>query len=122
MGLENVWVATLTDGLVRADFVAGVQTHQTPALTGKPSRWLLDITLAVPAGSGTKDGWEVSDLHRTLAQTDAYPGRAVEELARTLDRLRRQDAAGILRTRVRYEELSFEFSPFVDEDGAPSDR
>ncbi|MER7113217.1 hypothetical protein ABT332_01865 [Saccharomonospora azurea] len=112
MGLENVWVATLTDGLIRADYIAGIETHQTPALTGKPSRWLLDVTLTVSAGSGTKDSWEVSHLHRTLAQTDVYPAQAVEELARRLHRLRRDGAAGVLRTYVRYEELSFEFSYF----------
>ena len=52
MGLENIWVATLTGGLIRADCIVGVESHQTPELTGKPARWLLDITLAVPAGSG----------------------------------------------------------------------
>jgi hypothetical protein len=34
-------VQTLGDGLVRADQVTGIDAHQTPALTGKPSRWLL---------------------------------------------------------------------------------
>ncbi len=112
MGLENIWVATLTGGLVRADYIAGIESHQTPALTGKPSRWLLDITLAVPAGSGSGDGWEISQLHRTLAQTDSYPARASEELARTLDRLRHRDAAGVLRAVTRHEILRFEFFPF----------
>ncbi len=97
MGLENIWVATLTGGLIRADCIVGVESHQTPELTGKPARWLLDITLAVPAGSGTGDGWEISQLHRTLAQTDSYPAHAAEELARTLDRLRRDGSAGLDR-------------------------
>jgi hypothetical protein len=41
VSLSNVWVQTLGDGLVRADQVTGIDAHQTPALTGKPSRWLL---------------------------------------------------------------------------------
>ncbi|EHR61271.1 hypothetical protein [Saccharomonospora cyanea] len=119
MGLENIWVATITGGLVRADYIAGIESHQTPALTGKPSRWLLDITLAVPAGSGSGDGWEISQLHRTLAQTDGYPARAAEELARTLDGLRRRDTAGVLRAVARHEILRFEFFPFdLGEDSA----
>ncbi|EID56533.1 hypothetical protein [Saccharomonospora xinjiangensis] len=116
MGLENIWIATLTDGLVRADHIAGIEAHQTPALTGKPSRWLLDITLAVPAGSGSGEGWEISQLHRTLAQTDGYPARAAEELARALDQLRRRDAAGVLRAITRHEILRFEFFPFDFDD------
>ncbi|OQO94781.1 hypothetical protein [Saccharomonospora piscinae] len=112
MALENIWIATLSDGLIRADHVAGIEAHQTPELTGKASRWLLDVTLAAPAGSGTREGWEIAQLHRTLAQTDGYPSRAAEELARTLDYLRRRDIAGVLRAVVRHETLRFEFFPF----------
>ena len=69
MGLSRVWLQTLGDGLVRADQITGIDAHQTPALTGKPARWLLDVVLAVPIGSGTRDGWTVTALHRTLIQT-----------------------------------------------------
>ena len=47
MSLTNVWLQTWGDGLVRADQVIGVDVHQTPALTGKPAHWLLDIVLYV---------------------------------------------------------------------------
>jgi hypothetical protein len=116
MGLEYIWIATLGDGLVRADQVVGIESHRTPELTGKPSRWLLDVTLVVPAGSGTVEGWEVAQLHRTLAQTDSEPTTACEELARMLDRLRRGRGAGILRAVPRHGTLRFEFTPFEVEE------
>ena len=78
MGLSRVWVQTLSDGLVRADQITGIDAHQTPALTGKPARWLLDVVLAVPIGSGHREGWTVTALHRTVIQTghDPSTGRA----------------------------------------------
>ncbi len=112
MGLQDVWIATLGDGLIRADHVTGIESHQTPALTGKPSRWLVDVTLAVPAGSGGGDGWEVSQLHRTLVQTDVRPDAAPEALARRLDELRRRDAAGVVRLVAGEEAVRVEFDPF----------
>jgi hypothetical protein len=72
VGLSNVWMQTAADGLVRADQVIGIEAHQTPALTGKPSRWLLDVVLPVAIGSGTREGWGVTVLHRTPPIT--HPG------------------------------------------------
>lgn len=118
MGLESIWVTTLNDGLIRADHIVGIESHQTPELPGKRPRWLLDVTLAVSVGSGMKEGWEVIQLHRTLAQTDTYPERAAEELARTFDRLRRQNASGVVRVVTRHSFLRFEFSSF-DSPGEP---
>ena len=46
MSLTNVWVQTQGDGLVRADQIVGIEAHQTPALAGKPARWLFDVVLA----------------------------------------------------------------------------
>lgn len=112
MGLQNIWIATLGDGLIRADHVAGIESHRTPELTGKPSRWLLDITLVAPAGSGNRESWEVAQLHRTLVQSDTAPVGAPEELARTLYRLARRDAAGVLRPDTHNGLLRFEFVSF----------
>jgi hypothetical protein len=53
VSLTNVWLQTRGDGLVRADQVAGIEAHQTPELTGKPSYWLLDIVLPAPVGNGS---------------------------------------------------------------------
>lgn len=120
MGLQDLWIATLGDGLIRADHVTGIESHQTPALTGKPSRWLVDVTLAVPAGSGSGDGWEVSQLHRTLVQIDIRPDGAPEALARRLDELRRRDAAGVVRLVAGEEALRVEFSPLAGGSGGPA--
>jgi hypothetical protein len=56
VSLTSVWMQTAPDGLVRTDQVIGIEAHQTPALTGKPARWLLDVVLPVPIGSGTRQG------------------------------------------------------------------
>ncbi|EHR51185.1 hypothetical protein SacmaDRAFT_2948 [Saccharomonospora marina XMU15] len=112
MGLKNVWISTLSDGLIRGDQVVGIESHRTPELTGKVSRWLLDVTLAVPAGSGNADGWDVAELHRTLAQSDTEPRSAPSELARTLHRLGEDDEAGVLRAVTRDGSLRLEFTPF----------
>jgi hypothetical protein len=98
VSLSNVWVQTLSDGLVRADQVTGIDAHQTPALTGKPSRWLLDVVLPVSIGSGHREGWGVTVLHRTLIQTSADPGNAAAALARLLAQLDLISAAGIITT------------------------
>ncbi|WP_205661010.1 hypothetical protein [Amycolatopsis vastitatis] len=100
MGLTKVWIATLSDGLLRADQVVGLTAHATPALTGKPPRWLLDATVRAPAGSGSADGWDVGILHRTLIQTPAEPVGAPEALARLLARLDGEDAAGLILLRA----------------------
>ncbi len=98
MSLSNVWIQTAADGLVRADQVIGIEAHQTPALTGKPTRWLLDVVLPVTIGSGTREGWGVSVLHRTLIQTAADPGPAAAALARLLTQLDLVSATGVITT------------------------
>jgi hypothetical protein len=87
MSLSNVWLQTQGDGLVRADQVVGIDAHQTPALTGKPGRWLLDIVLATPVGSGQRGDWGIDALHRTLVQASQPPEDAPAELARLLSQL-----------------------------------
>lgn len=96
MSLTNVWLQSLGDGLVRADQVIGIDSHETPELAGKPTRWLLDAVLAIPTGSGTRSDWGVGILHRTLAQTPHRPGTAPEDLARLLAQLDLVSAAGIV--------------------------
>ena len=96
MALDRVWLQTLGDGLVRADQITGIDAHQTPALTGKPARWLLDVVLAVPIGSGHREGWTVTALHRTVIQTGQDPSPAAPALARLLAQLDVINAAGII--------------------------
>jgi hypothetical protein len=98
MSLANVWIDTMSDGLIRADLVAGIHTHRTPALVGKPPRWLVDITLPVTTGSGTSESWSTGSTHRTLAQTDRQPSNAPRQLARLLAQLDTTDSAGIIST------------------------
>ena len=96
MSLSNVWVQTLGDGLIRADQIAGIDAHQTPGVRGAPSRWLLDVVVSTPVGSGTREGWSVTALHRTLVQTPTDPGTAPAALARLLAQLDAISAAGIV--------------------------
>jgi hypothetical protein len=96
MSLTSVWVQTQADGLVRADQVVGIDAHQTPALTGKPARWLLDIVLGASVGSGQRGDWGLNVLHRTLVQTSQPPGDAPAVLARLLAQLDVISAAGIV--------------------------
>ena len=103
MGLSRVWLQTLSDGLVRADQITGVDAHQTPALTGKPARWLLDVVLAVPIGSGRREDWTVTALHRTVIQTGHDPRAAAPALARLLAQLDVIDAAGIITASLDAE-------------------
>ena len=98
MSLTNVWLQTRGDGLVRADQVAGIEAHQTPELTGKPSYWLLDIVLPAPVGSGAGGELWINVLHRTLIQTSVDPGDAPVALARLLAQLHTISAAGIIIT------------------------
>ncbi len=98
VALTNVWVQTLGDGLVRADQITGIDAHQTPALSGKPSHWLLDVVLPAPVGSGSRGEWGVNPLHRTLIQTSQHPGDAPTELARLLAQLDAIDATGVVKT------------------------
>ena len=96
MSLVNVWVQTQGDGLVRADQIVGIDAHQTPALTGKPAYWLLDVVLPGSIGSGHREGWNVNVLHRTLVQTSGDPADAPAELARLLAQLDLTSVAGIV--------------------------
>jgi hypothetical protein len=117
MGLTKVWLATLSDGLLRADQVVGLTAHATPALTGKPPRWLLDVTIRTAAGSGRGDGWDVGILHRTLIQTPTEPVGAPEALARLLARLDGENAAGLIAAVVDTgarpaSVVRFRFQPF----------
>ena len=98
MSLTNVWLQTWGDGLVRADQVIGIDVHQTPALTGKPAHWLLDIVLPASTGNGTRGDWTVTALHRTLVQTSQQPGDAATVLARLLAQLDTINAAGVITT------------------------
>jgi hypothetical protein len=97
LSLANVWLQLLDGGLVRADQVTEITLHETPEIAGKPSRWLLDVAVAVPVGSGDPSGWRTGPLHRTLAQTDRCPREAPAVLARLLTQLNAVDAAGIMR-------------------------
>jgi hypothetical protein len=128
MSLSNVWLRTQADGLVRADQVVGIDAHQTPALTGKPARWLLDIVLQASVGSGQRGDWGLDVLHRTLAQTPQPPGDAPAVLARLLAQLDGMNVAGIVTVgrREPYDQdpadgglqaetsvLRFRFEPFA---------
>jgi hypothetical protein len=97
VSVANVWLQMLDGSLVRADQVTEITLHQTPEFAGKPSRWLLDVAVAVPVGSGDPDGWRTGPLHRTLAQTDRCPREAPVALARLLAELDAADAAGLVR-------------------------
>jgi hypothetical protein len=75
VSLTNTWLQMLDGSLVRADRIIEIELHPTPEIAGKPSRWLLDVVLAVPVGSGgpATEGWQTWPLHRTLAQTSEPP-------------------------------------------------
>ncbi|WP_410672499.1 hypothetical protein [Amycolatopsis sp. cmx-4-68] len=117
MALDKVWVRTLSDGLLRADQIVGLTAHATPSLPGKSPRWLLDVTVAVPAGSGAGGGgWDIGILHRTLVQTPAEPAGAPEALARILARLDEPGTAGIVTpSAAGPSTIRFTFSSFTDD-------
>jgi hypothetical protein len=94
--LANVWVQTHSDGLVRADHVIGIEAHSTAGLRDTPSHWLLDVVLATSVGSGYREAWTVTALHRTLAQTVSPPEGSPVALARLLARLDMISATGII--------------------------
>jgi hypothetical protein len=96
VGLTNVWVRTLSDGLIRADHIMGIDAHRTPPLAGKHAHWLLDAILPAPVGSGRGDVWDLSALHRTLLQTPEEPVEGPVSLARLLAQLDAVDAAGVI--------------------------
>ena len=96
MGLTNIWVRTLSDGLIRADHIVGIDAHRTPPLAGKHAHWLLDAILPAPVGSGRGEVWDVSALHRTLLQTAEEPVDAPMSLASLLAQLDAMDTAGVI--------------------------
>jgi hypothetical protein len=96
VSLRNVWLQTPADGLVRADQVAGIEAHTTAGLRDTPSHWLLDVVLTTSVGSGFREAWNVTAMHRTLAQTASPPGGASVALARLLAQLDGISAAGII--------------------------
>jgi hypothetical protein len=121
MGLDKVWIQTLSDGLLRADQVVGLTAHATPSLPGKAPRWLLDATVAIAAGSGTAgNGWDMGILHRTLVQTADEPAGAPEALARLLARLDQPGTAGIIRPSAAVSGVQFSFTAFDDNADPPT--
>ncbi|WP_034273266.1 hypothetical protein [Haloechinothrix halophila] len=120
--MRHIWIRTFSDGLVRADQVIGITAHRTPSIVGKPSRWLLDLALAVPAGSGTTEGWDLADLHRTILQTDWEPRGASQSLAKLLHELSGTDKAGVIRTTVVDGEVRFQFASFDELDAHGDER
>ena len=121
MGLTNVWLRTLGDELVRADQITAIDAHPTPALSGKPSHWLLDVVVPGQVGSGSRGDWGINPLHRTLIQTSHHPGDAPDVLAGLLAQLDAISAAGIITTTrdrqahatEKGSEVRFQFVPFV---------
>lgn len=119
MGLRQVWIETLDDGLVRADQVVEVLAHQTTSFAGKPARWLLDVVIATSQGAGTPSQWNLGASHRTLTQTDDEPRGAAHRLVQLLWKLDGDDAAGIVTTHrsrgtdpMSSASLEFGFQPF----------
>ena len=96
MSLTNVWMQTPADGLVRADQVISIEAHPTAGLRGSHTHWLLDVVLTTSVGSGVREGWNVTALHRTLAQTELAPRGASVALARLLAQLDGISAAGVV--------------------------
>jgi hypothetical protein len=103
--LTSVWVHSLADGLIRADQIIGIETHRTPAIGGKPSRWLLDVVVNSVSGGGATNhhggDWAITPLHRTLTQSTQPPHDAPTALARLLAQLNTAGAAGIITTHTR---------------------
>jgi hypothetical protein len=123
MTLTNVWVQTHADGLVRADQIIGIEAHTTAGLRDTPSHWLLDVVLVTSVGSGYREAWNVTALHRTLAQTAVAPEGASLALARLLAHLDTTNAAGVINVeKVNSEKndahtasaggIRFHFVPF----------
>jgi hypothetical protein len=129
MTLHRVWIATSSDGLIRADQVIGIGSHETPRIPGKSPHWLLVVNLAVTAGSGDRVGWDVGILDRTLCQTSGPQPNAPAELARLLARLDGADAAGIVAAELvrgvdgnntHRGQIRFGFTPFAGVEAVPT--
>jgi hypothetical protein len=121
MSLNNVWLTTLADGLVRADQVIGVHTHRTPTPAGKTARWLLTVVLPGSTGSGQSTDWTLGPVHRTLTQTHDQPREAPAALTRLLAQLDITSATGIITTTTdptpsdngADTAVRFRFTPFA---------
>ena len=90
------------------------------------------MVLPVAIGSGTREGWGVTVLHRTLLQTADDPGPAAVALARLLVQLDLVSATGVItasrvdtpaRTTAPADEqlvasgpVRFRFTPFTSPD------
>lgn len=129
MGLAKVWVRTFTNELIRADRIIGLSTHPTPAISGKAGHWLVDATIAVSVGSGTREGLDISVLHRTLIQARAQPVGALEAFAQLLSGLSDRAPAGIVSARVVNPEatggishIEFSFKPFPESTDVTSSK
>lgn len=125
MGLDKVWIRTTADGLLRTDQIIGLDVHPSPIVEGRHPHWLVDATLAVPAGGGGEDSWNLTLLRRTLLQTDTEPLGAEESLARLLASVSQVDASGIITPSLAAAPqadpdasgVRFSFTPFL---GTPS--
>lgn len=121
MSLDKVWIRTVADGLLRTDHIVGLDVHTSPLVAGRHPHWLLDAALAVPAGGGGEDSWNVTLLRRTLLQTDTEPLAAEETLARLLASLSDVDASGIITPTTapapqadpNASGVRFSFTPFL---------
>jgi hypothetical protein len=122
VSLANVWVQTWADGLVRADQIVGIEAHPTPAVAGKPSRWLVDAVLATPVGSGAPDHWGITALHRTLIQTGREPRDAPQALARLLAQLDLVSAAGVITVSAEPTRTRTSARVGAGRAGEPDDR
>ena len=128
MSLHRVWIATTSDGLLRADQVIGIGSHETPRISGKSQHWLLVVNVAVTAGSGDRAGWDVGILDRTLCQTRGPQPQAPRELAGLLAGLDDAGAAGIVTTEVPSStdgnnhggRIQFGFTPFTEVQAVPA--
>jgi hypothetical protein len=96
VGLEQVWIRTIDDGLVRADHVVEVLAHKTAPFAGKPAHWLVDVVTGTSQGAGSSQQWNLGASHRTLIQTDERPHGAAQRLAGLLAALHAADSAGIV--------------------------
>lgn len=75
----------------------------------------MTISVAAPSGHGTADSWNLTNLHRTLAQVDREPRQAPDALARLLAQLATVETAGVVNPVTRDGDVRFEFSRFDSE-------
>ena len=113
MSLTSVWLQTLGDGLVRADQVAGIDVHQTPALTGKaPAAYIGDSTRpeAVRTRSLHEETARIFRARvvnpRWLEAMQRHGYKGAFELAATVDYLFGYDATTGVVADWMYEKLA----------------